>query len=247
MAGVACARAGGTVTVTFGGTGLEIFIQSAGCCRSRAEDKCLGLRCRDSGETIRGQIKVDRLATRIEPLRTNNVEDAAGIHRRKLWLSASNVVVANNVAPEGVLLTRVGRVREVHSVKAGSFATGCNSFNGIDLNLWDGSVGQIHECVLDLGARGTFGATCGLVQDGTGGELSTEHIGESQGEECPKACRACGRNHLNIAGRVIATVTGRVVAERTNAGVAVVSAETTIAFASLGTHLVPHLVVRVVV
>lgn len=84
------------------------------------------------------------------------------------------------------------------------------------------------------------------IRDGASGKGTTEHVGESQREELVRGLHRFGHNELHGTSRIFATVTGGIVAERAHARIAVVSRETAIALASLGTHLVPHLVVGVV-
>merc|ERR1719197_1611313 len=58
--------------------------------------------------------------------------------------------------------------------------------------------------------------------------------------------RTLGHNKLHVSSGVLATVTGGVVTKRANARVAVVSSVSAVTLATLGTHLIPHLVIRVV-
>jgi hypothetical protein len=142
----------------------------------------------------------------------------------------------------------------LNSVQSGCSGTGNGGvWQGIDLNLRNGEVGQIHESVLNFRARGCFcssGTWGGPVADGTSGKAPAKHVGESQGEVLVVGFRSlgCGTptdDKLHISGRVLTTVTGRIVAERANAGIAVVAGVATITFATLGTLLVPKLVIRV--
>jgi hypothetical protein len=92
-----------------------------------------------------------------------------------------------------------------------------------------------------------------MVKDRTSSKFSTEHIGKRQRKVSPVGCnfvifvgQTLRDNKLDISSGVLATVTGRIVAEGADTRVAVVTSVTTIATARLGTLLIPHLVVRVV-
>merc|ERR1719456_1834769 len=78
----------------------------------------------------------------------------------------------------------------------------------------------------------------------TSGEVSAEHVGESQSEErFISGGQTPAHDKLNITGRVLTTVTRGIVTERADTGVAVVASVAAITFARLGTVLIPHLVV----
>jgi len=81
----------------------------------------------------------------------------------------------------------------------------------------------------------------------TSGEVSAEHVGESQSEErFISGGQTPAHDKLNITSGVLTTVTRGIVTERADTGVAVVASVAAITFAGLGTVLVPHLVIRVV-
>ena len=88
-----------------------------------------------------------------------------------------------------------------------------------------------------------------MVKDRAGSEGSAEHVSEGQGEVSwlfDVVMRTLGHNKLHVSGRVLATVTGGVVTKRANTRVAVVSSVSAVTFATLGTLLIIHLVIRVV-
>jgi hypothetical protein len=88
-----------------------------------------------------------------------------------------------------------------------------------------------------------------VVKDRAGSEGSAEHVSEGQGEVSWLffvVMSTFGHNKLHVSGGVLATVTGGVITERANARVAVVSSVSAVTFATLGTQLIPHLVIRVV-
>merc|ERR1712187_1063391 len=157
-----------------------------------------------------------------------------------------------------MLFTGVRGIRELNRVHTSRFSSFLGVFNGIDLYLRNGEVWQIHEGILNLRAFrslacGAWNARLGMVKDRTSSKFSTEHIGKRQRKVSPVGCnfvifvgQTLRDNKLDISSRVLATVTGRIVAEGADTRVAVVTSVTTIATARLGTHLIPHLVVRVV-
>jgi len=74
------------------------------------------------------------------------------------------------------------------------------------LDLWarDELTGRVHT-------RSCF------VLDGACGELATEHVDESQSEVTFGTSGTLSGDKLYITGGVLATITGRIIAERTDA------------------------------
>jgi len=98
--------------------------------------------------------ELELLATLIKPLGATDIEHFTGLHRFVLGLGTINVVVLDNLASQGILLTGVGGVGKLDSVQRGSrsFAFVYNLLRRVDFDLWNSKVGQIHEGVLNLRA-----------------------------------------------------------------------------------------------
>jgi len=115
-------------------------------------------------------------------------------------------------------------------------------FDQVDLNLRDGKVGQLHEGVLHFAAATIGTDLTGSNGDGARGELAAEHVSEGEGE-VSVVRGECSLDHLVVSGRVLGTGGRGIVAEWADALGAIVTGETTVAYARLGAILVPELVV----
>jgi len=156
VARVAGARAGGTITVSLGGTRLEVLVRGQSICLvAGSKGKSFCLFGSDFGESSL-QTELELLATLIKPLGATDVEHFTGLHRFVLGLGTSDVVVRDNLASQGILLTGVGGVGELDSVQRGSGRARASAFHNtlhlVDFDLWNSKVRQIHESVLNLRA-----------------------------------------------------------------------------------------------
>jgi hypothetical protein len=86
-----------------------------------------------------------------------------------------------------------------------------------------------------------------VIEDWASSEDSAEHVGERQGEvSFIWVLQTPGHDKLHVPSGVLTTVTGGVITKRTNARIAIVSSVSAVTFTTLGTQLIPHLVIRVV-